>query len=246
MDPYSDIELIERFLAKELTPEEVEMVTLRLKTDKEFSELLALQRDMEATIGDPGLIQLTDTLQSIDEERFGSGTAGSGNSFQWWKYAVAASLIGILVVVGWRVLLPSSQDSLFEQYFQPYDTKEIPRGVDSAAKGTFEKGVSLYEAGKYDAAFAEFSLVNQDSIYGPSANFLMGNCKLSTGKPSESIPIFSRLLEKRDHLFRQASQWYLALAYIETNQNAQAIPLLEELSKKGKYRESAQELLDRL
>ncbi|MEI6084228.1 MAG: tetratricopeptide repeat protein [Verrucomicrobiota bacterium] len=95
----------------------------------------------------------------------------------------------------------------------------------------FDRGVASYRDGNFAKAAGYF----EKAVHGatPTAqawNFL-GVCQLQTGNTADAIKSFQATLELDPS--HAPARYNLALAYLETNQPDQAIPLLRQLTQAG-------------
>ncbi len=113
----SEIEqLIDKFLANRCTPEEAIRVERYLSENPEVLDRLIPLKDILDTKDQPEL-ETSVTLHLLNVIRQNAYTREKNHLLRqaWFKYAAAASVIGILVFVGWRASFPSKNHHPVEE-----------------------------------------------------------------------------------------------------------------------------------
>lgn len=240
-----DITLMEKYFDSELSVEEMEIFSLRLKNDAIFKSLIEREKIIIGAIRNQGLLDNLHYLKSVEEKIQGNHAHPSFARIQTWYYYAAAAVVLLLVTV--KVLLPSQQtsDQLFAEYFTPYQNAFEPmtRGSDLATVRT--EAFQAYEQKDYESAAKGFTELLKEQNE-PGTLFLLGNANLKLGHASAARENFIKLINDFDDLDLQA-KWYLALSYLKSDDRENARKVLKELGEtENSYASKAKELLKKL
>ncbi|MBV6639426.1 MAG: hypothetical protein KI791_01855 [Cyclobacteriaceae bacterium] len=153
--------------------------------------------------------------------------------------SVAASVLLAASVVFY---FTTSNQSLFEQYYQPYPNYEVTtlRGADKTSR---EIAYSAYDEEDYIGALASFNVLETLSM---SDYFFRGICHIQLQQYDQALSDLN-LVASGDNEYSTTAKWYAALIYLELKNEAKANDLLKSLSKgESAFSASATEVLDKL
>ena len=256
---------IEHYLEGELSGEALKDFEANLKKDKSLQERLALSKGVEKafknerlkkhfiphleTLGKQYILSKNETsTEPVSDSSEKDDTATSIN-----RRNLFLLLIVIIGMVGLYTAFKlinktteKTQDQIFATHFNPLSPNEINRGDSTTSD--YEKAIKAYEAQNYTAALTIFEAKYASSPNDMSNTLLLSNVYLSLQQSEKAIELLQPLVSDNTHLFTKEAQWYLALAYVQLNQQELAVPLLEKLSaqERGKYVQSAVDLLENL
>lgn len=139
------------------------------------------------------------------------------------RYAVAAS-ITLLLVAGFLyksdVFSPTSQRA-FNKYYQ---AETYARGGCPQELPVFKQ----YADGRYQEALDQVNTLPTDSIF--CITYFKGLCYLAQDNSATAIPLFSQAKESKNGEVKNKAKWYLAMAYLEANDNEKAKKMLQEIA----------------
>jgi hypothetical protein len=129
---------------------------------------------------------------------------------------VVAGVVGLLVLgLGlYRASQPTRAEALFVACYQP---EPVSRGKTGCDPG-LAPGIRAYRAGAFGAALADFDKLPTDQ---PCVRYYRGIAQLALdGGPSAVAELEQATSPQpaQDKLTTQKADWYLALAYLKTNQ----------------------------
>lgn len=131
-------------------------------------------------------------------------------------------------------------NTLVETLATPYPNKftKLP------PQTPLERGMTAYLEGDYRIAIRELKFHVKNDPNNVGTHFYLGLSYFLYNKKTEAIPLFEKVI-KESLVFKEPSQWYLALIYLSQQDTEKAIPLLEEL-KESQYENEANKLLELL
>jgi hypothetical protein len=240
-----DITLLEKYIDRELTESELHEFQARLLTDMSFKAMVDKEKILIGQIRREGLQKDLHYLKSLEKTlskpRSGSLTIGGFS----WHYAIAAAIVGVLVIVGLMVYSPKpTPEELFVAYFKPITNivEPIDRGSNPSAPTTRSEAFQAYEANDYQKAALLFTELNKQKQEA-GILLLLGNSNLMIGNISEAERNFTTLSRDFDEYDLQA-QWYLSLCYLKMEDVERARAILNELGNTEViYADKAKELL---
>jgi tetratricopeptide (TPR) repeat protein len=246
-----DITLLEKYFDRELTENEMIEFQDRLLTDMSFKALVDKEKVLVQQIRQAGLQKDLRYLETLEKNLSNPKSIDGKTTGLFWRYAIAAAIVGILITVGVMVYSPKeSSEELFQAYFKPYTNVFDPtkRGskptestqiTDSTQRS---KAFKAYDAGDYQKAADHFTRAYKEK---PEAGvlLLLGNCNLILNNTQEAEKNFNTLYKDFDELDIQA-KWFLSLCYLKDGDIDKARKELNELGETEVfYAEKAKELL---
>jgi len=259
----SNEQLLQKFIDKQLSPEERKVFDARYQADSDFAQsvkkalhLLALAR---AAATSKELAEVGDEMeiQALQKRLFPEKKALP--FYRSRTFQVAAAVV-ILLLIGIGYFYPSSNPSaaLANQYYQnPHHSLEKVGDIWVSEDSTlikkeilYKKSVKSFDNQDYTKAIADFeSLKSQGDI--PELVYLyLGISYYEKGNYEKAAAEFQLLSENAsDHNRRIAAKWYQSLAYLHLKQTEKAKKsLLEVVDFQGEspYISKAKELLTKL
>jgi len=262
-----NIDLIEGYLNQTLNEEEIRLFHEKRIMDEDFETLF---QDMEWMIEgikrSASKSSLEDKLQRVqqsmdnsdeeDEEESETVAAPSKGlrrlyPFKKYSYAVAASL-ALMVLAAIALLninrLPTNNEKLFAQNFQPFDNSSpTTRGGDSAnGDELLRNALSYYNGEQYEQAYELFHNYNTQNPDQPLYLMYEGNALMKLGRFDAAVQQFERILDLDTGLNVYAN-WYVGLCLVKQGDLESAREYLEVVAN-SKSSESikAQKILDKL
>lgn len=235
--------LLEKYLLGELSQEELREFNTLLENDPEFKEEFEFQTDVKRAVTAEEDEDFMKMLSDFDAE--GIDEKPRTKSFPT-KWLVAAS---IALLAGFTYFFMANQSistqELYAQNFEPYRNVVHPivRGEEGVDLKT--KAFSAYQTGDYEKAFlllTELSATDKES----HNLFYRANSLIQLNRAEEAIPLLQEYMGAKDTL-SDKSTWYLAMAYLQLDDMANAKKTLNSVVEEGTYKVTeAQKLLEEL
>lgn len=137
--------------------------------------------------------------------------------------SIAAS---VFLVASSIFYLNKEEESLFEQYYDPYPNYELTTTRSEENLSNRGMAYAAYDAGDYKVAIEEF---NKLEILVPADYFFRGASYLQIMDYNSALVDFQKVIELEDPGYKTPSIWYTALIHVKAGNKEKAIPLLEEL-----------------
>ena len=181
--------------------------------------------------------------------------------FGKFKWVAAAFLLGI--IAGMCLLSPMmGSKGLFDSNFLAHEddvSQTIDMGLSTRGAGAspesikalkrLREGMDYYNAKNYPEAikiFEDHVRLNGQAYDVNGIKFYLGVSYLALKEDEATHKarlIFQELLQNEKFSRREDTQWYLALAYIQTKNADAAKPILTELKNSKTYKTKAEDLL---
>ena len=219
-----------QYLDNELDPDYRLYVESQIASNPEVQQLLErLRTAREAVVQYARKETVAGVHKQVMEERKQQRPVIKTN---WLRSSLrAAAIILVLLIIGGVVqysLLDS--DRLYSKLYQQY-TISNPRDDASASlfqqayrKGDMKLVASLYE--------------NKTGGY-PNEHFLAGQAYLAIDNPEKAVAAFDAQLNANASLqfkpYQDASEYYLALAYLKAGNTGKALPLFEKIHRETSH-----------
>ncbi len=254
--------LIEKFIDKTLSKEELEVFHKRMNADKDFEKKVLLEQQLWEVLSDDDwsfMSKSTETSQAYEEifksdeiKELRTTIKDVNASYQksksnvWIKWVSFASAAAIAFIISLNVLNTASPNELYEVYSTD---KNLPSYVsrEDGNENELIKAQLLFENKEYEQSLALFlnELKNSDS---PDAGLYLytGIAQTELNDFEEAEKTFNALL-KSDLLDAQKGAWFKALLYLKMDEPEKSKGVLEEIIKQKWYNaEKAAKLLKEL
>ncbi len=204
-------------------------------------------KDLKAALGAHLRSQLKESLR--DEE----AAMRPRSRRAWLLPAIAAALLLILSLVIWLADPgtaphgPEGGRALAAEYFQPYPNELFPIEMGETSQDDAVLAMRSYERGDFDAAIGRLRRL-EPGAWNLDLQFYEGVALLALHRPEEALSALNGIAANPAARYREASSWYLALAYLELGETGRSLDLLEDIAIQPEhpYREEARELMERL
>ncbi len=230
---------VERYLRNELTSVEIVQFENDLQNDIELRKELNSQAAILASFDH---LRRENIISRFDNSNSKIQKISTSNVTAYWRYAAA---IAGIVLIGSAYFFNKSVDlqQLSDSYYTPYPNVVAP-AVRSEGQGA--NVWEAYNAGQYASAYDQLVEAHNVDPNDISLSFYLGITAIETKKYDEAINLF-KALQVGDHKFSDQSNWFLAMAYLKSNQKEPAIKALTTIvESKSSYSEKAEQILSEL
>lgn len=247
-----DIELIERYLNSELSPEELDAFKQRLEVDSAFAEKVDDYKAIITGVRHLGHKKFTEELAAWEHEIKNEETAVQTidlRARRWKKYLAVAAAVVLLILSLLYFMVPRAPvntEDLFTAYFVPYDDVVSVRDGRENDE-TLGYALQNYGDGKYKEAIPYFQSYLSTDSQNHDAMFYLGTSALAEKNTAVAVPPLRELVAQRS-IYAEQAAWYLALAALLENNKESARTQLKDIAenKSHSMHEKAEELLGRL
>ncbi len=236
-------ELISKHIQNSLTPDEQIEFDRLLKSDIDFKKEVDFHETLKKVTEDKDDRDFRSLLSEIEVN---PKPITKKRSVKWWYLAAS-----IIVILGLTYFLTNrlspSNEVLFAQYFEPYRNVTQPVVRSEVNENLKALAFNSYENAKFEKALELFDqmLANTED---PVILFYKSNVLLQLDQAEMAIPILTKDTATTDS-FSEKRYWYLALAYLKTNNPQKAkttLELLLNISDSEYKKKEAKELLKKL
>lgn len=239
-----NIDLIDAYVRGELKGVELsEFESRRLhdvEFDKEVKDYLLIIKGVRWSQEEAFVNKLKDWEGEIDQK---------GNSTKVIPikrfFSIAAAVLVLAVAGGYFYWSSRNNDTLFDQYFQPYADAISSR---SDSQNSCEQAMAFYNQKEYDKAITYLSKCTEERPGDPAARCYLGIAYLANDRPNDAKVTFEKIARSEPGLFKEVAEWNLALTYLKLNETDSAKAMLQGIVKQKNhvFAETADELLHRI
>ena len=245
-------DLIEKYLEQRMSAEERQKFEQAMIDNPAIKEEIELHRQVTATLKGEKVHELRSVLKAVDknwgaEKKEQKGVARTIN----FRRVIAIAATVLLMVMSYQFFFtsggPVSNEQLFADNFQPYQMLLSQRGLSEGEKNiVLENAISAYSKGNYQSAASFFQQLSQNDPTDISYQFYLAVAQLGAKENDTSINLFQNIISTEGHPFKEQSQWYLALAYLQNGDNENARKTLSEIES-GQFKNAeARQILEQL
>ncbi len=245
MEDYDKIKAIEDLLAGDLSPEQERKLREELASDDALQVIARQEQDLVDGIKHWSKEQLRNQLRElekglepVDQTTDSDKKEGGFN----WKPLLAAASIVLIVALYFVIntLGSPSHEELFQNYYEPYTTyAPVTMRGDGGDITPMEQALGAYEAGNYDRAAEQLEALAP----GEQRDFYLAHSYMALGEESRATPLLEQLAETSAEP-ASTINWYLALAYLKSDNTEQSREILHNLaSYDNSYKAKARQLL---
>lgn len=195
--------------------------------------------------------QLSDFLSATKADiKKSSATSGHGKTFT--KKHLAASIAGLLIIVGaalsFFIFEDTPNEKLYAEFHESALGLPVTMGAQSSMRDSkrFNESMNFYKDQQYRRALDGFQSVYQQEKSNDTLNYYIGVTHLELNDPKAAIVFLSKDFEATH--YQQKASYYLALAHLKTGKSERCRSLLETIVKDPEhpYSKRAQQLLSAL
>ena len=242
-------ELIDKYFAGELSPEERTSLERKLKEDNDFAKAFQLEKDLMEGLETMGNKNLRPKLEKIYQEEVMEEKKevktstpvhqiSTKSNRRWWLAAASIAIIALLTWMFWPQVSPQKLYAAHAQHEFDFTEKGSPDQVLYQAETALKAN---------DFAAALPLLENYLSSRPDAYNIVLakGIAHLELDDHEKAILTF-RQLTRVNSLYKTEGTWYLALANLKGGQVESCRQLLRELPPDSGRYQQAQNLLEQL
>lgn len=187
----------------------------------------------------------------IEDQSTQPAITTSKNRIQRWRWSVGiAAAVALLLAALVYLVLPQNQESTPQALAEAFLQEVTPPSSGNIRKGS-EGGAASewYDFGAFDKAIPMFKENIRKGIAQPNEPLLLAIAQLYHGQPAQAIEGFDAIFQTQPVLARDNSDiinWYLSVAYIQTNDLEKARAQLLQIESGDWNYEEAQKWLSAL
>ncbi len=230
--PPEELEIIERYILKQMPQDEYEEFTKKLKGNESLNEKIETVRLLLVGIQEA---ELTNKIQDFHKGLpffKQKKTWPSAGVFFMKKWLVAASVI---VLVGLGALLFFNQfnkHSLFNKYYKP--DPGLITAMGTSDNYLFDNAMIDYKTKKYDKAITAWEKLLAAKPENDTLHYFIGSALLAENKSEEAISHFQKVILNTHSYFLNDAYWYLGLALVKQQKTKKAISFIEKSNHQNK------------
>jgi tetratricopeptide (TPR) repeat protein len=239
---------IERYNAGEMSEVENQWFQKELEGNKKLRDEVEFRKKTDLALRNYDIIRLRSKLAEIEKRRATEVPVKNPGKHINMKYAAA---IAGLVLLGSIALFTGSRNlttnEILDRFYKLYETPTSNRSVQLQANDVFSVAIENYNVRDYKAAIAGFTKVLQSDPDNMQTTLLYGISNYEMKNYPVAKQSFIKVAEENDNMYFEDAQWYLALCYLKTNEQDQAIEQFNNIKKSTSiYRKDARKILRQL
>lgn len=257
-------ELVQRYLNKELSEEEIKQFEQEIKDNPELYEELLFQKEVEQSIKE--LIEENlfiknleiahrEYLENLKKEkkvsifnRYYSLLPKENRQKPFWYAAAAIAVIvfGVALYLVYQNNM-TNPETLYQTYKTEYSIPYLQRSTNDNANNDLSNALQLFSEKQYMEAVIEFDKLIGQNKYIPAAYYFKGLALLELGHTNNAIEFLKKVSSFKESEFVVEAEWNLALAYLKNNDIKNAEIQLEKVKNNYPfYAEKSKEILDKI
>lgn len=237
-------ETIERYLANQLSPEEVQAFEAQLLSDTDLAEQLQQYLQAQAGIDEIGHEQMTTELSQLGRELIQNQPEAKVRRIHWGVWASVAAAVALLIAVALFQNRSVNPQQLYAAHFELLDPP-ASRGESVADDSIWQEGVSAFGNADYPQAIQQWKSLPTES-YTPETYFYLGFSYLMDEQTQQAIDEFANVSAGSPLAAR--AEWYTALAYLKLERLTAAKQAFQAIADADRHyqKQAAQEVLEEL
>lgn len=235
---YQKIEMIDDYLIDSLDEKMYNSFEEILAEDIQLKNEVELNAEINEAIMENDVLELRETLSKMIENNENDSKVRrltpketKGNI----RYLGAAASVAAVVSVGILSLNQQKLNSIeaYNEVYKPYEAAGVYRSSNSISPDI--AGIDLYNRKKYNGAILQFGIILKDNPDDPMCNFYSGLSSQELGQYKKAISFYEKVIGEKDNLFIEQAEWYLALCYLQTENQLKAFDIFNQIIDKNKY-----------
>lgn len=221
---------IPAYLDGELSSESRKAFEANLQQDSELAAEVALARDTRQLLSLATQSAYKERLRAIDAEMTAAPAPVIRPLWQRsWVQAAAAAVVVLLISSVFLLRQGPSPSDVGEAAFSPYMDMLSYKGSPALGEDSLIlAAMYAYNTQAYEAAISTFDQVLAANPTQVPARFYQAQSYLAVNKPLPALAILEQL--PPDGPLAEASQWYIAIAWLMQGNSSNARPLLQSMA----------------
>ena len=233
-------ELIERYLANELSQAELKSFEDRLKSDKNLAQKVENQK---LTHKAADIYAQLKTKEKVKKQF--DLVAKSRNNNRRNMLRIAAAIL-VLIIAGVALFVPAnySNQALADENFEAYPDRITTMG--SSSDEQLATAMKAYNEKDFEKAIDLFSDLPEGITQKDLVQLYLGISMMETNQLENAKTKFQQLIDASSPQ-ADAAEWYLALAFLQNNEIENAKSSLKQIvAQNGFQSKNAAQLLEKL
>jgi tetratricopeptide (TPR) repeat protein len=239
---------IERYNACEMDDSERQWFQKELEGNKKLLEEVELRSKTDKVLNDYSAVLLRNKLGLIEKQRAEAIKVNPPKRNSPLRYA---AIIALLILMGSLYLFTSNRNlagnDILDRFYTPYEGISASRSQETVNLGDFKTALDYYNIHDYNTAAVYFQKVLTSNPGDMESTMLFGVSNFEEKNYPVATQSFTKVVDNNDNLFIEDAQWYLALCYIQTNDQTRAAEQLATIkNSESIYRKDARKVLKRI
>lgn len=219
--------LIEDYLDQKLEPSDLEDFELKLAQDQELNEKV---RQVQVLRNGIERSQMKSQIDFFHEQLKPENTKSTFTiSIGFWL-AAACLLLLLSGVIWWTGLFQSTQNQLFETYYQK--DPGLSTRMSESSNYEFERGMVDFKTEDYESALDLWQPLLADDPQNDTLQYFVGLSLLEQEDFESSEKYLNQVAENPNSGFYKDASWYFALLLIKEGNFEEAIQYLKSSERK--------------
>lgn len=237
-------ERIDRYLSGAMDAPEKQSFEAALAGDAQLAKDLAVQRDMARFLQRQAQKSALQTqLQGIGNDYFQTEQTSAKivplPRRRLFAIASAVAAAAVILLLLWQFW---SAPSLYDEFAQH---PPLALAEKSGNATDWSKTETAFQSGNFAAAETQLLAYTAQYPNDRQARLYLGICKMELNKTGEARQIFQGFADA-DASLKDFADWYLALSYLKTGDEASCRTALQAIAPASSFFERAQILIERL
>ena len=241
---------IENYLDDQLNEKETLDFEQNLMDDLDLEMELNLHSEINEAIMEEDVMDLRAKLEAIDipvthKEKRKIRFHGK------WRLAAASMIVFIGLASAYYMLGDKTYTNkdVFMEYYKPYgiiiNTRSSSETTDTDK--VIKEASQYYESKNYRAALSLFQTILDKDSTNLTSNFYSGISNIQIQEYKKANKNFIRVINHKNNLFIEQSEWNLGFCYLMTNEKEKAKETFSAIAKGNSfYKTKAKEILNKL
>jgi tetratricopeptide (TPR) repeat protein len=238
---------IERYNAGEMDDTEQQWFQRELEENSNLQDEVKLRAKTEMVLADYTSLQLRNKLRVIEKQRAEAVPNRNRRRQSPIRYA---AVITVLILLGSMLLFRGKNltaDEILDRFHTPYEAITGSRSQESTADNNYKTALDYYNIHDYSTAALFFNKVLEKNPGDMESTMLYGVSNFEEKNYPVAAESFTNIVVNNDNYYIEDAQWYLALCYVQTNEQTKAIEQLTMIRNSGSiYSKDASKVLRRI
>jgi TolA-binding protein len=226
---------IERYNAGEMSDAEKLWFNKELEGNENLRKEVYIRNKTDEILSNKNIITLRNKMADIEKMRTARVPVKRSKKSVYLK---SAFLIVLMVLTASLAIFPGrnlKNNEILSRYYKEYEPTSRQRSLETKVNDNFTQALEYYESHDYKNAALYFNIVVASNPKDMSATLLNGISNYEDKKYREAKQSFGKVIDDNRNLYVDQAQWYLALCYLQTDENDKALKLFEIIRNEGGF-----------
>jgi tetratricopeptide (TPR) repeat protein len=235
---------LERYLEGKMQSAEKKWFEAEMEGNPGLKKELELRKKISGHLENQEAIAFRQSLMNAEARHRKARAQRKAATKHVVQYAAVFAGLVIIATLSLFTLRNNGDADIASKYSPEYVPLTVSRTSSAMIDEAYSMATEYYNRGNYAEAIKWFNRIVDTDM---QVEFLKGSSHMQINQYSEAIGSFSKVVKDNDNLFVEDARFYLAICYLQTDDQERSKELLEAIAgSENRHSKDAKKLLKRI